>query len=108
MFLNILISFLIVLVSVSSFAPSSIRQNSVSRLSMTRLLNMAIMKIPLSSQCTSSEIIDENQLCINNNSSGRRPLMGGNWKLNPRSVNAATTLASEVSHLFHLFPLSSD
>ena len=57
---------------------------------------MAIIKIPLSSQCISNEVIDDNQLCIYN-SAGRRPLMGGNWKLNPRSVSAATKLAEDVS-----------
>lgn len=28
---------------------------------------------------------------------GRRPLMGGNWKLNPRKVSDAVGLATEVS-----------
>lgn len=27
---------------------------------------------------------------------GRRPLMGGNWKLNPRKVSDAVGLATEV------------
>jgi len=58
---------------------------------------MAIIKIPLSSQCISNEVIDDNQLCMYN-SAGRRPLMGGNWKLNPRSVAAATKLAEDVSY----------
>lgn len=30
-------------------------------------------------------------------SMGRRPLMGGNWKLNPRKVSDAVGLATEVS-----------
>jgi hypothetical protein len=29
-------------------------------------------------------------------SMGRRPLMGGNWKLNPRKVSDAVGLATEV------------
>ena len=29
-------------------------------------------------------------------SGGRRPLMGGNWKLNPSTVTKATGLATEV------------
>ena len=28
---------------------------------------------------------------------GRRPLMGGNWKLNPRSVSESIALATEVA-----------
>ena len=31
--------------------------------------------------------------------SGRRPLMGGNWKLNPKTTIAAVTLATEVAKL---------
>jgi hypothetical protein len=30
-------------------------------------------------------------------SNGRRPLMGGNWKLNPTKVNKAKELATEVN-----------
>ena len=30
-------------------------------------------------------------------SSGRKPLMGGNWKLNPQTTKDATTLATEVN-----------
>lgn len=30
---------------------------------------------------------------------GRRPLMGGNWKLNPKTAADATTLATEVAKL---------
>lgn len=43
----------------------------------------------------------KNVVNANNNSSygfsmGRRPLMGGNWKLNPRKVSDAVGLATEV------------
>ena len=30
---------------------------------------------------------------------GRRPLMGGNWKLNPKSVQESINLATEVAKL---------
>ena len=61
---------------------------------MTRL-NMAILKIPFTTNSISSEIID-----YFNSSDGRKPLMGGNWKLNPRTVKAATDLATDVISTF--------
>ena len=66
---------------------------------MTRInsLNMAIMKIPLISNSISNEIIDDDFSLIN--SAGRKPLMGGNWKLNPRKVSDSVKLASEVSQI---------
>ena len=30
---------------------------------------------------------------------GRRPLMGGNWKLNPKTVAGATSLAADLAKL---------
>ena len=30
---------------------------------------------------------------------GRKPLMGGNWKLNPKTVKEATSLATETAKL---------
>ena len=36
-------------------------------------------------------------------SGGRRPLMGGNWKLNPQSVIKATALATEVNLYTFIF-----
>jgi hypothetical protein len=36
-------------------------------------------------------------------SMGRRPLMGGNWKLNPRKVSDAVGLATEVRKISMFF-----
>ena len=40
-------------------------------------------------------------------SMGRRPLMGGNWKLNPRKVSDAVGLATEVCELMKIINLDS-
>ena len=37
------------------------------------------------------------------NSSGRKPLICGNWKLNPRTVAASSSLASEVSDFYYSY-----
>lgn len=99
MFRNILLSLLLSFVCVSAFAPAS-RAGSSTKLSMSRLIfKMAMMKIPLSSQSISNEVIDDKLHPFMHDSAGRRPLMGGNWKLNPRSVAAATKLTEEVSYI---------
>lgn len=97
MFRNLFLSLILSFVCVSAFVPGSSRSSATTKLSMTRLrLQMdLIIKIPLSSQSISNEVIDAKQLYLYN-SAGRRPLMGGNWKLNPRSVASATKLAEEV------------
>ena len=82
------------LVTVTAFQSSSNGATTSTRLSMTRL-KMALIKIPLTSNCISNEIIDDDHFCLNN-SSGRKPFMGGNWKLNPRTLSASTTLVAEV------------
>ena len=41
-------------------------------------------------------------LSSRSHSMGRRPLMGGNWKLNPRKVSDAVGLATEVRYLLRL------
>ena len=78
-----------ILSSVSAFAPLGRVVASVSSLEMTRF---DVLRIPLSSIAMSTEMIPVN------NSAGRKPLMGGNWKLNPRSVAAASSLTSEVQY----------
>ncbi len=92
--MNLIVVFAINIIGAIAFAPIHQRRAS-SHLSMIRL-KMSILKIPMTSHTISNEIIDDNTSCINV-SDGRKPFMGGNWKLNPRSLSAATTLAAEVN-----------
>lgn len=94
MFQSTIISLAFSVISVQAFISTGHKDSSSARLSMIRL-RMAVIKIPLTSNSISTEIIDDDTFNINN-SDGRKPFMGGNWKLNPRSVLASTDLASQV------------
>ena len=44
-------------------------------------------------------LVSSSTFLLCHDSMGRRPLMGGNWKLNPKSVAGATSLAADLAKL---------
>lgn len=72
---------------------------------MQRVVNIVLVCCKLYNRPTFSLLLSFN-LCISSClilflfcSDGRRPLMGGNWKLNPTTLEAATKLAKDLASI---------
>jgi len=68
-------------------------------MNFTHLLATLLPFLALAWQSPSAICATRNGNTLRMSSEGRKPLMGGNWKLNPTTISAATSLASNLASL---------